>query len=872
MKGVYFWMSGNLKNQVYLYSIDTSDFYNDEEQYISQKYFKALNISKRIREKKQVFLLKIEQNEENNDKNIQKVKLFEYQLKKLNLIINHFKLELNSKLIQNERVRDLKKDKLLPNKAVTLFESTLTRSMKLGSGQITDKLFIVNVFHYPVMESLMINGFYFEGKHYQYYTSSAGQIRKKKLVFIESAAYELVKNKMTCGMSEEEINSKGGMNSNKYQAYKALTNSASMTWKRFNIDRCIVVDDFSTVIHGEVDYINRDTYEITRTTKDMEIEHMDGCGIMLPTVSKKSFMFRMPWFKGLLASFDFKQFALEKGQTKVKDVYGKEWDIIDDRINVIFTKSQFKLWKYYDSWEDYKTRFKEFQCEACKLNVEDIGADANLNYQMLQTLTTMTDDELNELASDTIQDILNIGVDKKTMLRVLGATKENTNKNALQKALLFYPELLNDNHTKEIIKDKKKSLVRDAKAGKLRVNGKYTYIIPDLYAFCEWLFLGVDVPKGLLKDQEVHCKLFEDGEELDVLRSPHLYREHAIRNNTYSEEINKWFIGNGIYVSTYDLISRILQFDNDGDQSLVTNNKTLIKVAKREMEGIVPLFYDMESAPSEELSNKRMYKCLTSAYKANIGIISNDITKIWNREGSSLNAVKWLTMYSNFTIDYAKTLFLPVPPKTAEEEIKTYTKNKLPHFFKYAKDKEEHQVEPLNDSTVNRLEHLIPNKRINFKKASGGDVDVTVLLNNEVKFEVDVLVIDTYNKLNYQKFKWIKEVNGRSEDLFNKDLREKLLLLQPDIQILVNQLVTYSYNENARFKNSLWNVFGEEIYNNIIRNIGNTIQCENCSKRVEVEQDNEKYCESCKYEMEKKSKSERNRRYYDKIKTVAKTI
>lgn len=554
-------MSGNLKNQVYLYSIDTSDFYNDEEQYISQKYFKALNISKRIREKKQVFLLKIEQNEENSDKNIQKVKLFEYQLKKLNLIINHFKSELDSKLIQNECVRDLKKDKLLSNKAVTLFESTLTRSMKLDKSVITDKLFIVNVFHYPVMESLMINGFYFEGKHYQYYTSSAGQIRKKKLVFIESAAYELVKDKMTCGMSEEEINSKGGMNSNKYQAYKALTNSASMTWKRFNIDRCIVVDDFSTVIHGEVDYINRDTYEITRTTKDMEIEHMDGCGIMLPTVSKKSFMFRMPWFKGLLASFDFKQFALEKGQTKVKDVYGKEWDIIDDRINVIFTKSQFKLWKYYDSWEDYKTRFKEFQCEACKLNVEDIGADANLNYQMLQTLTTMTDDELNELASDTIQDILNIGVDKKTMLRVLGATKENTNKNALQKALLFYPELLNDNHTKEIIKDKKKSLVRDAKAGKLRVNGKYTYIIPDLYAFCEWLFLGVDVPKGLLKDQEVHCKLFEDGEELDVLRSPHLYREHAIRNNTYSEEINKWFIGNGIYVSTYDLISRILQFD-----------------------------------------------------------------------------------------------------------------------------------------------------------------------------------------------------------------------------------------------------------------------------------------------------------------------
>src|SRR5690606_26568165 len=112
---------------------------------------------------------------------------------------------------------------------------------------------------------------------------------------------------------------------------------------------------------------------------------------------KKSFMFRMPWMKGLLTPFDFKKFALQHGKTKIVDIYGKEYNIIDDNINIILTKSQFKMSKYYVSWDEYKENFKKYNCEASKLNIEDIGADANINYQMLQTLTTMTTEELSKI-------------------------------------------------------------------------------------------------------------------------------------------------------------------------------------------------------------------------------------------------------------------------------------------------------------------------------------------------------------------------------------------------------------------------------------------------------------------------------------------
>lgn len=69
------------------------------------------------------------------------------------------------------------------------------------------------------------------------------------------------------------------------------------------------------------------------------------------------------------------------------------------------------------------------------------------------------------------------------------------------------------------------------------------------------------------------------------------------------------------------------------------------------MVGVVPLYYEMIKAEAQELNSDNMYVALTSAYKANIGIISNEITKIWNNEKPNVDAVKWLCMYNNFVID-----------------------------------------------------------------------------------------------------------------------------------------------------------------------------------------------------------------------------
>lgn len=102
----------------------------------------------------------------------------------------------------------------------------------------------------------------------------------------------------------------------------------------------------------------------------------------------------------------------------------------------------------------------------------------------------------------------------------------------------------------------------------------------------------------------------------------------------------------------------------DGDKSLVVTNKTLIEVAERNIAkyDIVPLYYNMRKAEPVQLSNKSIYNGLNAAFiGGNIGIYSNNISKIWNSDiflhgteeerKEAVDIVKLLCCENNFVID-----------------------------------------------------------------------------------------------------------------------------------------------------------------------------------------------------------------------------
>lgn len=829
-----------LNKQIFCYSVDTSAFYEPEEQFYHERMLKLYRLRKKYKDKTNW-----------GDKDLS------WKKSAVNRVLAKEKETLSTildKRANNREMRHLNPDVLNTKNTISLFTSSLTRAFKLSPNELTKDIIIVNVFFFQVFKNLVLDGFLIGDEKYIFLTASAGQIRQKKAVFVKKSIYDKVKGRLTCGLDMEDINYHGGINPNKFLAYLALNNSATDVWEDFDIDKSIVVDDFETLVPGLVDYISDITYQIERKEMGVSIPHTDGCGMVL---DEKTRMVRLPWVKGLLVNFPFDKFIQEKcgGEATVCDIYGNEHNIIAEGIKYIFTKSQFKMAKYYNSWECYKEKFKHFDCEACYCNIEEnYIPKARINYQMLQTLTDMTDDEIAKLTKQTVDEIETIGSNYQTTMRLLGATDYNTDKSYFQEALTIYPELFRDQYSRDVLKQTKKSLVKQAKAGRLRVNGHYTFLSPDLYAFCEWLFLGEQNPKGLLEDGQVYCRDYRDGDELACLRSPHLYREWPIRNNVRNEELDKWFgMTKCVYTSCHDTISRILQFDVDGDKTLVIKDRVLTKIAKRNMQNIVPLYYEMKKAKGGELSNQALYDGMTKAYTTgNIGPISNNITKIWNNGHvgqQEVNVVRWLCMENNFVIDAAKTLYIPTRPKEIDKIIKSYTKANVPYFFQFAKDKLPSQVEQANESTMNRLSLSIPDKNIRYCKTIGR-FDYRMLMKQDVGFDIqeNSKIVERYKYYNTHQnylFKAEDENHSNQEDLFMYQyIRDKIIEeTGAELDYVVNTLVAYLYTvQKTSTKKILWACFGDVIVANLKDNVSGKV-CPICGRRFEPKRGNQDvYC------------------------------
>ena len=490
-----------LDKQYCIYGLDTSALYFEDERSIEQKMY-------RVRSQKEAY------KEILRDENLSEVIKFvlKKKYKQVSKELTYLKETLLTMMRGNmKRKRQLNQVKLNPYNRISIFDSELTRCfdmtpLNLNVRQTTEntivneQIMVITVFFFEVLENIIHNGFYHNGCKYVYFASSAGQIRTKKAVFVREDLLEKNWNRLSCGLSVEEVNQKGGMNLNKYNAYLALCNSATEEWTDFDIDRCIVVDDFETNVVTEVDYVDDRDYSITRQTMPVPIPHTDGCGMISPELSSKNFMVRLPWTKGLLGVFDFKGFICEKGcSSKVKDVWGKEWDIFDDNIQIILTKSQLKMAAYYDSWDDYKSAFKKYGCKAGKCNVEENHfKKASINYQAIQSFIDYKDSELKQMCSQSVDFINNICSDKQTQLELFGIRegKPRYKYNGMQKCLIEYNGLLKDNYFREQLRELRKKKMRELYSAKFKINGYYTFLLPDLYAFCEWLFENKQVPKG----------------------------------------------------------------------------------------------------------------------------------------------------------------------------------------------------------------------------------------------------------------------------------------------------------------------------------------------------------------------------------------
>ncbi|NRT67205.1 hypothetical protein B0H69_001485 [Clostridium beijerinckii] len=509
--------------------------------------------------------------------------------------------------------------------------------------------------------------------------ASSGNVRNKKVIFINEKLYDSAMTILLCGlpkdMEHEQVS--------KYNAYIGLVNSDTIP---VSTPRMIVIDDFTTKIPETFDVVIKDKNKkfsvIPDQEKEFKLMPFDGAGIVDLEVAKiwskelndilrketnrnkvnyipSSFQFRaIIGVKGNLYTFDLKKYALSLDEDKryIKDVWGKEHKILDDKdnllIDAILTKSQFKFKKKYDSFDKWQTEFDK-EVELKDLDNNDIkykrtfniakwGNKKNkdkalLSYQPIQSLE-LTQEQIEILCKPTVEIIKNISTDVDEFLKYRGLLEETYDENgelvlketdmdrvpkyyeALKKNKnLFYDSYIQKKVQKDINRFKE-----NAMKGMVFVDGNFQTMSPDIIAFMEYA-TGQSV-KGVVPKNNIYSNYWrnkeyisyeknEAGEEVkkiekvtavDIIRFPHVSNEHIFATVMQNEIEEFQYIQDGIIMSIYDTsLERLGNGDEDGDRILTipnvgAENKIIVDNAKEQQTNTIYFINEYEKDKKEK--------------------------------------------------------------------------------------------------------------------------------------------------------------------------------------------------------------------------------------------------------------------------------
>ena len=285
----------------------------------------------------------------------------------------------------------------------------------------------------------------------------------------------------------------------------------------------------------------------------------------------------------------------------------------------------------------------------------------------------------------------------------------------------------------------------------------------------------------------------------------------------------------------------------------------IINAAKRNIKkmNIVPLFYDAYKAAAETLSFENMYKGLKRAHDySGIGIVSNNLTKLWNTENPDLFAAACITRYNNAVIDAAKTGELD----SYENYPEVYTRilesiggkrGKLPWFFQFSKNGRKNggtkpsDVEKSNNSTMNRICAAFDDiRKLDLRYAGIGPFNVQMLLSeNDIGYDQNIVQIfcsavdesvSTRIEMNEAVDLADKSRLAKKELLieFVTDKITEVMPLSEAYKSIVKYLFDAEGLSRKMYKQEFWAVFGSIALRNLALNLKDYSECPKCKMKL----------------------------------------
>lgn len=504
--------------------------------------------------------------------------------------------------------------------------------------------------HSSHYEYIFKNGVKINGHTYKRISCSAGQARASTVVLCDTEIIDELRTRLNNGRNLSKP-----LAPSKFNAYFGLSSSAT---KVVSEPRFVVVKDFTNSTSFMANFVtetgwNEDDRIEEKLIENMEMKRTDGMGLISPELSAKwaaelnldyipaQWCVRQSFIKGMVCTFPIHEFCEEVNggnymiETSYKDESGNPIyaDLRD--YDMIISESQFKLWNFYSSIDQY--------IEECHKNNLEWGVSQytpkkakdilNLNYQFIQTLD-LNENDVRELADKFVKYINGVSYDNYfyMLLFLLGENvsaykiKDYVQKsdNHWLRALILNPELRNDKYIRTKIRDLIKTKIQNGCMGEIIVDGNFQVIVSDPYAYMQHV-CGLEVT-GILKENEFYSNYWNEKgvDVVDTMRSPLTYRsEHVVAHLVKNAETEKWYrycyLGFIVNWHGHECV-RWAGSDFDYDIIASTSNKTMIKgTFKNEL----PVVYDPPSPKAINFTEEDLYKSDTFGFGSIIGSITN---------------------------------------------------------------------------------------------------------------------------------------------------------------------------------------------------------------------------------------------------------
>ena len=431
----------------------------------------------------------------------------------------------------------------------------------------------------------------------------------------------------------------------KLNAYRMLTMSTSTEVSDTN--KVIVVKDCYKEIFQKYLYVSGSQLSITEKEETVSRNINDGYGFVHPNLAKQwsndlghqgvdsGFQVRNLWTKGILATFDFIQFATDHDTFNVVDYWGTVRDIRD--ADIILSESMLKLANAYNSCEEWLNAVNTFGYKWRIAKTTKKQKHGYTNYQMLLPMDLNRND-CRELLSDGV-DLMNKihGRDYVSTTLYLNGSSAGSERMVgdynLARLLQLEPELLNDKFIYNKILANTKRTKNEMKIGHTLINSSFQVIVGDVIAFAQHI-LGLE-PVGFLGEKEIYSNYhrLKGITEATAFRAPLLCENSIVKVKLNQEsQYDKYFeYLNDLYItSSCDLLNESLcGFDYDGDTIQLVSTPTIVNKTK----DLLPLICEGVSSEKEICNMDNLFMAcqlgVKGAKKYNIGSCINKASSMF---------------------------------------------------------------------------------------------------------------------------------------------------------------------------------------------------------------------------------------------------